>query len=258
MADIPPYESPPTTPPNTHQIDQSQGERNTVLQAAAHRVRVLEKLKKLDKQLLVERARTQRLRSAIPERDSEACSRIKQGEPAPIPQSNLPRFYAYDIEASLLPLTERYPAINPEYFQEIFENRFKPENLSKLSDDFSTSCQSTKKQIGTRTVNVEEDAAPEAIHDLQYLCHCFDKYTKILLHVTSILRPRIQHELRVGLVGYRQYLVDTTNRDGHTFDSVRTFHLAFHKKRAIFGIDDGLAWVTPDTSLKCAYLKKRN
>jgi len=254
MADIPRYESPPTTPPRIDRNDESQDGRDRIQTQ-------IEELREAATQFKEERETTQRLLRAEEERQIEVRSRINQHQPQTNPRRNLPRFYEYDIDGCLLPLTERYPAINPEYFQEIFENKFKPENLSKLSNDFSTSCQSIKRPVSegnvTRIVNMEEDAKPEAIKDMQNLSRYFDVYIEVLFHVTSILRPSVQNRLRMALYTYRQRLLGW-GREGYMFETIRTFHLAFHKARAIFGIDNHEAWRTPNHTMETQYLKKRN
>lgn len=168
----------------------------------------------------------------------------------PEQQGALPLFYSYDIEPRLLPLAKRYPAVNPEYFQEIFENRFKPENLAKLSNDFSTSCRSTKKQVKegdiVRVVNVEADAALEDIKSVMVFHQCFCVYRCALIHVARIRQPGKERLLKAALAKYTGFLIDTfvhAHREPDIVD-LRKFHLTFHKQRAIMGIDDPAGWET--------------
>lgn len=161
-------------------------------------------------------------------------------------RQGLPSFYSYDIEPRLLPLTKRYPAVNPEYFQEMFENRFKPENLAKLSNDFSTSCRSTKKQVkegeNVRVVNVEADAAPEDIQTVMEFHQCFIVYKNALIYIASIRQPGKEGLLKSALAKYFGFLIRY-----HDLENLRKYHFRFHKQRAIMGIDDPAGWESFNT-----------
>lgn len=178
-------------------------------------------------------------------------------------QGRMPSFYSYDIEPSLLPLTKRYPAINPEYFQEIFDNRFKPENLAKLSNDFLTSCRSTKKDIieggAIRTVNIEDDAVPEDIKDMAHLSKCFEVYTEALVFVSSIAQPSRNRRLRLkaALKDHLWFVSNVNMRIVDKFEGQRSNHFMFHKKRAILGVDDPTGWESPDKVLISQCLQKQ-
>ena len=266
MADIPLYESPPRTPPRTQQsrqiavplaqmpaqvpmIQYHQSLRN--LRIAREEIKALRgSIRDLNRE---RRVQDQAL-NAERERSAQDQATIRREEPAVTVQEGLPRFYSYDIDARLLPLTEKWPAINPEYFQQILDNRFKPENLSKLSNDFSTSCRSVKRQIGNRLVNVEDDADISAIENEDQLISHFRRYHMILTHITSTQTASLRTRLFTALSIYWNYLEELCTR--FTFESVRALHLAFHKKMTILGIDKPENWEKRDSTMEEMYLKE--
>lgn len=262
LADIPPYESPPSTPERRSEIhadselheETDSVEEEISTQDSADMKSEADSMK--EEQSSQDNAPIKSEADSIKEEQSlQVRASIKcEQQPRQVVQHNrLPTFYSYDIEPRLLDLVKRYPAINPEYFQEILENRFKPVNISKLSNDFSNSCRSTKQQIRNgdcvRTVNVEADAAPEDVKELDDLISYFHVYITVLLKVTAELG------LETALFVYCRHLVDL-KEEGYTFESVRAFHFTFHKTRAILGIDDPIGWETVDRGLERQYLKR--
>lgn len=161
-------------------------------------------------------------------------------------RQGLPLFYSYDIEPRLLPLTKRFQAVNPEYFQEIFENRFIPENLAKLSNDFSKSCRSTKKQVKEgevfRVVNIEADAAPEDIETFVDFFKCFSVYQDALVYIASLRQAEKERPLRAAITKYSGFLMGTFNPRHRNIEDLRKYHFRFHKQTAIMGIDDPAGW----------------
>ena len=165
------------------------------------------------------------------------------------------RFYAYDIDPCLMPLTKMLPAINPEYFQQIYECTFRPENLSKLSNDFATSCKSVKQEVReggrARIRNTEDDATIEDLHNLPFLLDCFRSYITILYHITEFRLDRsIANYLRTEMGVYYALLMQFSTFDRFTFESIRTFHITFHKKRLIMAVDGPPGWSERDTQLE--------
>lgn len=165
-------------------------------------------------------------------------------------QPALPRFYAYDIDPCLTTLTQRFPAINPDYFQQIYDNTFKPENLSKLANDFATSCKSTKTMITengrTRTANVESDAAVEDIRDLPYLLEFFRHYQAILVCVTKHRLGVTAGNCLEAAMAVHTARLPTLPQPRRPFRAIRAYHIAFHKKRCILDVHFPYEWGSRD------------
>ena len=178
-----------------------------------------------------------------------------------VSRSTMPKFYSYDIEPALLPLTELYPAINPEYFQEIYENRFKAEYLFKLSNSFAKSCLSTRRlrTVGgsTRVVNVETDVVAEDLESPSDFFKCLGIYCGILVDIISIAHPTNRSPLHRALANYIKNIGSFCS-EGHSFESIRNYHFAFHKKRAILGIDDPAGWSNRDLELEQQFMHKNS
>jgi hypothetical protein len=81
-------------------------------------------------------------------------------------------------------LHQRYPAIDPVYFRDILENKFKPENVMKLSTSFTpTARRKETLTLGTYTIpTVEQDHASDDYRGgIPSLMQPFEIYGQILV-----------------------------------------------------------------------------
>lgn len=60
--------------------------------------------------------------------------------------------------------------------------------------------------------------------------------------------PGIKLQLQLALGKYAEHLMMLWEM--YTWDSVRAYHFDFHQARILEGIDDALAWKTPNHELK--------
>lgn len=70
-------------------------------------------------------------------------------------------------------------------------------------------------------------------------------YTQILVFLAA---PGNKLQLQLALGKYAEHLMMLWEM--YTWDSVRAYHFDFHQARILEGIDDSLAWKTPDHELK--------
>jgi hypothetical protein len=152
-------------------------------------------------------------------------------------------------------LHQRYPAIDPTHFRDILENKFKPENVMKLSTSFTpTPRRKETLTLGTYTIpTVEQDHASDDYRGgIPSLMQPFEIYGQILVQFAPLgIRPGLQ----IALAAYRDLLY-SINRT-HTFESVKSFHFTFHYKRLSLGRYDPDGWRDPDPNLQMSILRQR-
>lgn len=123
----------------------------------------------------------------------------------------------------------RFPTVNAVHFRGILENRFRPENLIKLSSAF---IQTTRRQksiaLGSLTmIPVREDDGEAAeCKGLAAIMEPLGIYFQALLHFCpdEIVRE-LGHALHLSTD-----LLYTVNRS-HTLESLKVFCFTFHRKR---------------------------
>jgi hypothetical protein len=153
-------------------------------------------------------------------------------------------------------LHQRYPAIDSAYFRDIPENKFKPENVMKLSTSFTpTPRRKETLTLGTYTIpTVEQDHASDDYRGgIPSLMQPFEIYGQILVQFAP---PGIRPDLQVALAAYRDLLY-SINRT-HTFESVKSFHFTFHYKRLSLGRYDPDGWRDADPNLQMNTLRQRD
>jgi hypothetical protein len=153
-------------------------------------------------------------------------------------------------------LHQRYPAIDPAHFRDILENKFKPENVMKLSTSFTpTPRRKETLTLGTYTIpTVEQDHASDDYRGgIPSLIQPFEIYGQILVQFAP---PGVRPDLQIALASYRDLLY-TINRT-HTFESVKSFHFTFHYKRLSLGRYEPNGWLDPDSNLQMTILRQRD
>ena len=150
----------------------------------------------------------------------------------------------------------RFPTVDATYFKEILENRFRPENLIKLS---STFMQTTRRQesitLGTLTMVPvrKKDGEAAEYKGLAAIVQPLGIYFQALLHFCP---DGIERELGHALHLYSDLLC-MLNRS-HTLESLKTFHFTFHRKRIALGIYDPAGWRNRDSDLQQMILIRRD
>jgi hypothetical protein len=153
-------------------------------------------------------------------------------------------------------LHQRYAAIDPTHFRDILENKFKPENVMKLSTSFTpTPRRKETVTLGTYTIpTVEQDHASDDYRGgIPSLIQPFEIYGQNLIQFAP---PGVRPDLQIALASYRDLLY-TINRT-HTFESLKSFHFTFHYKRLSLGRYDPVGWLDPDPNLQMTILRQRD
>jgi hypothetical protein len=174
--------------------------------------------------------------------------------PAPISEGNSTT--TPPTNPAIQALHERYPAIDPTNFREILENKFRPENVIKLSTSFTPAPRRQETlTLGVYTIpTTERDRESNDYRGgIPSLMQPFEIYSQILLHFAP---PGIRWDLQGALADYRD-LIYTLNRI-HTFDTLKLFHFTFHRKRLSLGVYDPAGWREKDTALQMAILIRRS
>lgn len=157
------------------------------------------------------------------------------------------------MEPRFIPLARRFPTINVEYFRQIADNKFLPENIVKLSTERAQAVKHHVKfmqlsddqlQFGEYNAKEEDTKFPLA------LLRQFHIYSQILL---AVVLPHLTGPLGTALATYQERLMGLLIKC--TFDSVRLFHFAFHRGCIIDGIDQPSTWNTVDSSLESEFLR---
>ena len=184
---------------------------------------------------------------------------IRQDEerrPGPSLASAAPTGNPTPLPAAVSSLQIRFPTVDPTHFREILENRFRPENLIKLS---STFVQTTRRQesimLGSLTMIPIRDKDGEAAEykGLAAIMQPFGIYSQALLHFCP---DSVERELGHALHLYTDLLC-TINRS-HTLESLRIFHFTFHRKRIALGVYDPTGWRDRDSDLQQMTLTRRD
>ena len=185
---------------------------------------------------------------------------LRQGQPPPnveTPAAIAPSLTGstpIPLPAVIIPLQTRFPAIDPVHFRDILENRFRPENIIKLSTTF---LQSPRRQetitLGPHLIPTgEKDREASDYRFLPSLTQPWNIYTQILLHFCP---PGVYKDLAIAFSVYLD-LLHNLNRS-NSFDSVKHFHFTFHRKRMGLGIYDPAGWQSEDASLQTMTLVRR-
>ena len=164
--------------------------------------------------------------------------------------SNFGLFYEHEGEEShLVPLMREYRSVDIQYIRDIKKNKFKPENIMKLSTSVRRTREAAKSlKIGTNGLEIEakeEDCTIADVKGIIPLLRAFHVYTQILVFLAA---PGNKLQLQLALGRYAEHLMMLWEM--YTWDSVRAYHFDFHQARILEGIDDSLAWKTPDHELK--------
>ena len=185
---------------------------------------------------------------------------IKQGEnqhpaPAPGPSPLATIGNPPPLPPAVTSLQNRFPTVDPIHFKDILENRFRPENLIKLS---STFIQGPRRQesitLGPYTIPTgERDGEATEYRGLTTITQPLGIYFQALLHFCP---DGIERELGHALHLYTD-LLHTINRS-HTIESLRAFHFTFHRKRMALGLYDPAGWRERDSELQQMILVRRD
>ena len=164
--------------------------------------------------------------------------------------SNFGSFYEHEGEEShLVPLMREYRSVDIQYIRNIKKNKFKPENIMKLSTSVRHTREAAKSlKIGTSGLEIEakeEDCTTADGKGIIPLLQAFHVYTQILVFLAA---PGNKLQLQLALGKHAEHLMMLWEM--YTWDSVRAYHFDFHQARILEGIDDSLAWKTPDHELK--------
>ena len=178
---------------------------------------------------------------------------IKRGEgnhpsQAPGQAKTAPASNPAPLSPATASLQIRFPTVDPAHFKEILENRFRPENLIKLS---STFMQTTRRQesitLGSPTMIParDKDAEAEEYKELAAIMQPSGIHFQAPPHFCP---DGIERELGHALHLYTDLLY-TLNRS-YTLESLKTFHFTFHRKRIALGVYDPTRWRDRDSDLQ--------
>ena len=159
------------------------------------------------------------------------------------------------MDPKAISLLVRFPTIHKEHFEDILHNRFKPENILKLSTSFTTIKARVKYiKVGDsiELATHEDDSTAGEAKSITQLLRCFLLYGQIIIHFAPLT---VQLELSIALAAYVDRLL------GHsmvyTWETLRLFHFHFHRARIAMGVYDPLGWKTPNTDLETNCLMKK-
>ena len=142
-----------------------------------------------------------------------------------------------------------YWSMDIHYIRDIKKNKFKPENIMKLSTSVRRTREAAKSlRIGTSGLEIEakeEDCTTADAKGIIPLLRAFHVYAQILIFLAA---PGNKLQLQLALGKYAEHLMMLWEM--YTWDSVRAYHFDFHQARILEGIDDSVAWKTPDHELK--------
>lgn len=184
---------------------------------------------------------------------------IKQSNAAgrePALPTTATRGYIWRYGWNSLTLRTEYPMISHTYFRQIAENKFDPVNLSKLCTDVVLAKTATKTINLAKGIEIqtgEKDASVSELKGLPHLICCLGVYRQIKLHLAP---PSLRHSLCRAFSIYQDWLLWLYPI--HTWESLRNFHVIFHKSRIYQGIDGPVRWKHPDLSLEHAHLVWRD
>lgn len=150
-----------------------------------------------------------------------------------------------------LPLTTRFSAVNEEHFKSIAENKFRPENICKLSNDHAA-VRPDRKYIRMGDIDLQtrdDDASASDTKGIMQLSACFTTYIQILTHFAN---PAIRDLLYQAMLFYLNRLI--RHAFVRTWESVRGFHFAFHRTCIADGIKDPQVWKRVDANLEAQIL----
>ena len=154
------------------------------------------------------------------------------------------------MDEILLPLRTQYPMISQTYLRQIAENKFDPVNLPKLCTNVvltKTAIKTISLAKGIEIQTGEEDASAAELKCLPHLIRCLGFYWQIRLHLAP---SSLRHSLCRAFSIHQDRLLWLYPM--HTWESLRTFHIIFHKSRIYQGM-----WKHPDLSLEHAHLIRR-
>ena len=162
--------------------------------------------------------------------------------------------YTEGMDPRFVSLMNEYPTIKPIWIKQISENTFDPINITKLCTDIDgvqTNSRYVKLGEGLEIATREEDGSLKDIKGIVHLIRCLGVYWMILLHFAH---PGLQINLMRAFMAYQDHLLSLYAF--YTWDSVRIFHLNFHKSRAFRGIDNPDGWKEMDHSLERHLVRK--
>lgn len=129
-----------------------------------------------------------------------------------------------------------YSIIHKEHFEDILHNRFKPENILKLSTNFATIkpwVRYIKVGDSIELATHKDDSTMGEAKSIAQLLWCFLLYGQIIIHFAP---PTVQLELSIALAAYVDHLL------GHfmvyTWETLCLFHFHFHRARIAMGVYD--------------------
>ena len=146
------------------------------------------------------------------------------------------------MDHRLLPLHSRYPIINEIYLRQIMENKFDPINISKLRTDVTA----VKDVIDDDKITLAD------IKGFPHMVRCLNVYWQIRLHFAP---PPLFKDLGQAFSIYLDRLLYLYTLN--TWESVKEFHICFHKMRIYEGIDNPIGWKSIDGTLEQTNLQKR-
>ena len=158
-------------------------------------------------------------------------------------------FYEHEGEEShLVPFMHEYRSVDIQYIPDIKKNKFKPENIKKLSTSVRRTRKAAKSlKIGTSGLEIEakeEDCTTADAKGIIPLLRAFYVYTQIFVFLAS---SGNELPLQLALSQYAEHLMMWEVYNG---DSVREYHFDFHQARILKGIDNSVAWKTRDHKLR--------
>ena len=130
------------------------------------------------------------------------------------------------MDPKAISLIVYFPTIHKEHFEDILHNRFKPENILKLSTIFTTIKPRVKYiKVGDiiELATHEDDSTASKAKSITQLLRCFLLYGQIIIHFAPF---SVQLELSAALAAHVDRLL------GHsmfyTWETLRLFHFHFH------------------------------
>ena len=143
----------------------------------------------------------------------------------------------------------KYRSVDIQYIRNIKKNKFKPENIMKLSTSVRRAKETAKSlKIGTSGPEIEakeKDCTNTDTQGIIPLLWAFHVYMQIFVFLVT---PGKKLQLQSALGKYAEHLMILW--EIYTWDSFWVYHFDFYQAQILEGMDNSVAWKIPDHRLK--------
>jgi hypothetical protein len=163
-------------------------------------------------------------------------------------------------EPRIVAIQDMFPAVDLTTVNAIFHNKFEAENLLRLDASFLHKKKSHQfwafnpaGYTGLSIAPAQKDVELKEYETLAVLMRPLEVYSQVLVQFSPESRKL---SLSSALAVYRHRLYEFYQT--HTWESIKLFHMAFHRKRILTGPYIPEGWSREDHGLETIYLHKRS